>query len=507
MPPKKIYSPPNNWTVESEFEQDVWQLKFLVTSTHLHENRRLNFLKISPVWLRTALKAWLRFCLSREAVNTILSKFYCLKDFSQFLESHSPGLLPRDINRQLVLDYLSHLSRHHSSADGKAHYIVRFKDFLENCVRFGWLDITQEPLIFPEDFPKVPKNLPRYIPDDILSQVNQKIELLPEPMARMLLVIQECGLRVSELINLKLDCLRQNTVGTWWLTYYQFKMKKEHIIPISHELAAVIQKQQQYIKENLSPKFSYLFCTFSKYSYFGHWSKKGSVGKSIQERCQKLLLCQSFTPRLQPMRDRDFSGYLHVLAIVLEIRDISGNIFPLGKTHAFRHTVGTSMANRGVPQHIIQRFLGHSSPEMTSVYCHIHDETLQREIERFQDNHKVVNIAGQVVESNHPELDRSELQWFKRSVLAQALPNGSCARPILRGPCPHANACLTCGDFRTTIEFINQHQQQLAQTEQLIEKAKASSWIRQVEMNEQVKTNLKNIIATLESDDDKKGQS
>lgn len=207
------------------------------------------------------------------------------------------------------------------------------------------------------------------------------------------------------------------------------------------------------------------------------------------------------------MRDRDFSGYLHVLAIVMEIRDISGNIFPLGKTHAFRHTVGTSMANRGVPQHIIQRFLGHNSPEMTSVYCHTHDETLQREIERFQNNSKVVNIAGQVVESNHPELDCSELQWFKRSVLAQALPNGSCARPILRGPCPHANACLTCGDFRTTIEFINQHKQQLAQTEQLIEKAKASSWIRQVEMNEQVKTNLKNIIATLESDNELEGQS
>ncbi|WP_240047037.1 tyrosine-type recombinase/integrase, partial [Staphylococcus aureus] len=39
--------------------------------------------------------------------------------------------------------------------------------------------------------------------------------------------------------------------------------------------------------------------------------------------------------------------------------------------HAFRHTVGTRMINNGVPQHIVQKFLGHESPEMTARYAHI----------------------------------------------------------------------------------------------------------------------------------------
>lgn len=78
--------------------------------------------------------------------------------------------------------------------------------------------------------------------------------------------------------------------------------------------------------------------------------------------------------------------------------------------------------------------------------------------------------------------------------------NGSCARPVIKGVCPHANACLTCGDFRTTIEFLDQHKEQLEQTEKIIEKAKVNNWQRQVEMNDQVKTNLKNIISSLESD-------
>lgn len=38
------------------------------------------------------------------------------------------------------------------------------------------------------------------------------------------------------------------------------KMKKEDSKPISSECAVVIQEQQQYIKENLSSSFNYLFC-------------------------------------------------------------------------------------------------------------------------------------------------------------------------------------------------------------------------------------------------------
>jgi integrase len=35
------------------------------------------------------------------------------------------------------------------------------------------------------------------------------------------------------------------------------------------------------------------------------------------------------------------------------------------------------MINNGVPQHIVQRYLGHESPQMTAVYAHIHDSTAQ----------------------------------------------------------------------------------------------------------------------------------
>ena len=111
-----------------------------------------------------------------------------------------------------------------------------------------------------------------------------------------------------------------------------------------------------------------------------------------------------------------------------------------------------------------------------------------------------MNVAGEVVESTTPELDNDlDLHLLKKKVLAQALPNGSCARPIVLGECPHANACLTCGDFRTTLEFLDQHKAQLEETEKLVQNAEKKGWKRHAEMNIKVRNNLQKIITTLES--------
>ena len=42
------------------------------------------------------------------------------------------------------------------------------------------------------------------------------------------------------------------------------------------------------------------------------------------------------------------------------------------------------MINHGVPHHIVQRYLGHLSPEMTARYAAIHDVTLKEEFKKFQ---------------------------------------------------------------------------------------------------------------------------
>jgi integrase/recombinase XerD len=54
--------------------------------------------------------------------------------------------------------------------------------------------------------------------------------------------------------------------------------------------------------------------------------------------------------------------------------------------------------------------------------------------------------------------------------------------------------------IRTTIEFLDQHKQQLERTNQVLAVAQTNNWERQIQVNQDVKTSLEKIITTLEAD-------
>lgn len=471
---------------QSEFDKDIWDGRKLGADIRPSDTNTIDFSSISQPWLRQATKQYIKYTFATLSWSACSNKKNALKHFSSFLAEHYSEYLASDINRLVIIEFLGYLVSKKLRGKTRLNYLVDLNTFFTLCSQNGWADVSDKVLVYKEDYPQLNKPLPRYIPQEVLEQINQHIETLPESVMRMVLVLQESGMRISELCRLKFDCLRQDSAGDWWLNYYQFKMKKDHIIIISRELAGVIQAQQNYIRNNLDSSFEYLFC-----------------GRSMGSK--------RFMPLNKPMCPKPFTNFLKRLIIANNICTASGTPWNL-TAHQFRHSVGTRMINNDVPQHgifggnnssqkmphIIQRYLGHDSPNMTATYAHLFDSTLKKEIAEYHG--RTVNISGQILSAENPEIETSDLQWFKRNVHAQALPNGSCARPIIKGDCPHANACLTCGDFRTTPEFLDQHKEQLEQTEQIIEKAKVNNWQRQVEMNDKIKTNLENIISSLESD-------
>jgi integrase len=486
---------------DSPYSRDVWDVRELgaqsLTIAQQYGHYKLDFSTIEQPWLRTAIKKFIKYRLSNSAFTTVANSLDSMRHFAEFLSESYPDLLPSEMNRAIVLDYLTFLAnakyqarrgferqavadRLLSPRTRQARiYILRL--FIDTCIRNHWLDFPAEPMVYPEDLPPRVKSQPRFIPDEVIEQLNAKIDLLPEPYMRMVLILEEGGMRISELCTIKFDCIFQDASGDWWLKYYQSKMKKDHTITISKEIVAVIQEQQQFIRENLGDDYEFLFCA------------RTVAGKREAKKLDKRFPC---IPK--PPNSATLNHQLNVLAEIADIRDVSGKLWHFS-AHQFRHSVGTSMINRKVPLHIVARYLGHESLQMTLVYAHIHDETLKEEFAKL--NHKIVDIAGTVIE-DRTVLDENDLQWFKQHVHAQALPNGSCALPAVQKQCPHANACLTCTHFRTTPEFLNQHKVQLAQTEQIIEKAKENGWERQVEMNERIAQNLRKIIQSLESENE-----
>lgn len=466
---------PNNTKLDKG--DDVWFAEDLGVKINPHRKCRgnkFNFKYIEQEWFKKIVKRFIKYKastgLSFERLTRHLTN---LNNFSRFLKSYPDINQIEDINREIILEYIENNSLRSLNSATRSKFLSTLSSLFETSSVNKWF-VIESYLIHKDDYPKQTKSLPRHIPDEVIHQLNQHLESMPESVMRMVLVIQECGLRIGELCQLPLNCLKQDAKSGWFIQFMRWKMKFETTLPISIELAQVIQEQQSYIQQYLSDDYQYLFCA----------NKKGGYGQ--------------FNPTPKIMSDQAFSGYLKRLADKFNICDSTGKRWNF-QTHQFRHTVGTRMINNGVPQHIIQRYLGHDSPDMTSRYAHIHDSTLKKAIDQYLDT-KIVDINGEVIQSIAPELDNNaELQWLKKKVLAETLSNGYCGLPA-QLTCSKGNACLTCSDFRTTIEYLDQHKQHLERTNQVLEVAQSNGWERQIQVNQDVKNSLEKIIATLEGE-------
>ena len=459
----------NYYDHRTEYEKEIWDLRNLnFDLNNLVDRNKFDFTGIKQDWLRDASQKFIKYKLSVSSTSLCRFRLYALVKFSDFLEEQYPSMVAHEIERHLIVDYLSHLNNSNLNEQTRHKILTSLKDFLSISFREKWIDITGNQLIYQDDFPRYErKRKPKYIPESVVEQINRHLDKLANPVhQRMYLILISCGMRISELCSLSLNCIKPDNSGDFFLQYHQTKMKKEVTIPISREIARVIQTQQQKTKDKFGNDVLFLFPSPKR------------KDRPISKKC--------------------FVDCVNKLTLENNICDENGKRWHF-HPHQCRHTVGTNMINNGVPHHIVQKYLGHDSPTMTQVYAHIHEQTLKEEIAKYHDT-RVVNIAGEVVESKTPELDNDlDLHLLKKKVLAQSLPNGSCARPIVLGECPHANACLTCGDFRTTLEFLEQHKTQLEETKKIIKNAEEKSWERHLEMNRRVQDNLEKIIHTLES--------
>jgi integrase-like protein len=181
---------------------------------------------------------------------------------------------------------------------------------------------------------------------------------------------------------------------------------------------------------------------------------------------------------------------------VIDLRDEAGEPFHI-TAHRFRHTLGTRLINSGVPQHVVQKLLGHASPNMTAHYARIHDHTIREAFDAYQQQR--VNTAGEILGFD-PDAPTANAEWVKHnpSRICDSLPNGYCGRPPQQD-CPHPNACLTCPDFQTTPEFLDVHRRQATTNRKLIARADANGQFRLAANLRQVQTSLDRIIPALEA--------
>ena len=371
----------------------------------------------------------------------------------------------------MLEDYIAWLLGKGYSASTRALSLSMLRVFFDACHRHDWLPgLAANATIYVEELPFHHDEIARFIPEFVMAQLESEAALakIPHPTTRNLVVLLiETGLRGGDACNLAFSCVLEDSTGWPCLRFDATKVRSEQLVPLSAKAAETVRAQQCFVREHWPAGSPWLFPGLTR-------NLDGAKPTSHSVLCAQLRHWQK----------------------VIDLRDQAGEAVRV-TAHQFRHTLGTRLINSGVPQHVVQKLLGHASPNMTGHYAKVHDSTVREAFDHYQSQR--VGITGERA-GYDPDSPTASAEWVKQNLnrVRDSLPNGYCARPAQQ-ECPHPNACLTCPDFQTTPEFLDDHRRQAATNRRLIAQADAKGQFRLAENLRQVQANLERIIPALET--------
>jgi integrase/recombinase XerD len=259
----------------------------------------------------------------------------------QFAESDNNPILPLEITQSNIRDFIELLNDLGMSAFSQARIISGIKSFFKYLLFEGIINTEPTQLIeAPQLGRKLPDTLDLHEIDKLLSAIDHS---KPEGSRNraILETLYSCGLRVSELIGLRLSNLYSDAgyirvIG---------KGDKERLVPIGREAIKYIGIYREASRTYLDIKpgnEDYVFL-----------NRRGSM----------LSRVMIFT-------------IIKNLAIVAGIKK---NISP----HTFRHSFATHLIEGGADLRAVQEMLGHESITTTEIYTHLDRAYLQQVIKDF----------------------------------------------------------------------------------------------------------------------------
>lgn len=274
---------------------------------------------------------WLEDGLSR---NTLDSYRRDLKQFSGWLEArHVADLLAAD--QSLIQEYLAHKFRSKARATTAARLLSSLKRFYRHAVRQNM--ITVDPTLRIEA-PKLPRSLPKTLTE---ADVENLLAAPPVEEAlglrdrAMLEVLYASGLRVSELVTLKLPQVSRDMGVVRVLG----KGSKERLVPLGEEALGWLER---YLRD----------------------SRPALLGQRVSDAL-------FVTARAAAMTRQSFWHLLKRYALQAGLHK------PISP-HTLRHAFATHLLNHGADLRVVQLLLGHSDISTTQIYTHVARERMKQ---------------------------------------------------------------------------------------------------------------------------------
>jgi len=260
------------------------------------------------------------------------------RDLEKFLDFNKNKNI-EDIKNEDLKEYVKYLKEINLNEKSVARNISSLKSFYKFLIIEKYINNNPTDALF---LPKVKKSLPNTLSEDeVLKLLDIKLtDNFSYRNKAMLELIYATGLRVSELINLKLQDidLTQDIIRTFG------KGSKERVIPIG-----------DYAKEYLE-----------KYIY----EYRGSMLK--RESCEYLFLNNHGKKMTR-------QGFFKILKKIAKEKGIDKEFSP----HTLRHSFASHLLKYGADLRTIQELLGHSDISTTQIYTHITNEELKKNYEDF----------------------------------------------------------------------------------------------------------------------------
>lgn len=329
-----VYSEKDNEFIKyiKQIDDALWSYK--LTAWHIpdtEENRRL--FKITPASYSVPstegmahiikFTQWLNY--KRYSPNTIKTYTEALKTFLVYYNEKEIA----SITNQDVIHY-------NSEYIVKNNFSASYQNQMVNAIKLFFSTILETQIdIHKIQRPKRPKLLP-----NVLSK--EEIKLILEAHGNikhksMLSLIYSCGLRRSEVLNLKPDSIDSKR---GLVIIRQAKGKKDRIAPLSLKILKLLRSYYKIYR----PKT---------------WLFEGNLeGEKYSEQSLQSVLKQALT---------------------------KAKITKPVTLHWLRHSYATHLLESGTDLRYIQELLGHNSSKTTEIYTHVSTKSLQQIKSPFDD--------------------------------------------------------------------------------------------------------------------------
>lgn len=332
-----------------------------------------------------------------------------------------------------------------------------------------WPDLPNQPLLIAGDLPKIPRAVPRYIPDPELARLMDAVRALPCPYQRAaLLIARWSGARRGEIRMLELDCLDAYPDGTPRLRLPAGKTYTERTVPLTDEAANALREVQALRRRH---------------------ADRPLPGNHLQRAARRLFARKGRVLSLFYLFDDPLQAACQTAGLV----DVAGK--PTISAHRFRHTVGTQLAQRGARLHTIMSVLGHTSVSMSLVYAQIGDPEVLADYQAVLGPD--VTTAGPSASAlrNH-DLPPDAVHWLKANFFRTELELGHCLRLPAEGPC-ECDLFLSCAKFITTSAYTPRLLKRHGTELELAAQAAKQGWAREAERHQAIARRIAQLLADL----------